>query len=64
MARRLIARPALLLGLLLTLALPALAGDADVKVHITDTGKKYHRARCRYLRQSDYVITLEEARRR
>jgi len=25
-------------------------------VHITRTGKKYHKAGCRYLRQSDFAV--------
>ena len=30
-------------------------------VHITRTGKKYHRAGCRYLNQSDIPVTREQA---
>jgi hypothetical protein len=31
------------------------------KVYITDTGEKYHRGSCSYLRQSKHAITLTEA---
>ena len=34
------------------------------EVHITDTGEKYHRAGCRYLKSSDHTITLTEAKAR
>lgn len=37
---------------------------SEKKVHVTATGEKYHRANCQYLRQSDYEITLKEAKRR
>jgi hypothetical protein len=30
-------------------------------VHITKTGEKYHRAGCRYLKQSDNAIELKDA---
>ena len=33
-----------------------------VTVHITKTGKKYHRAGCRYLKDSDSEVTLDEAK--
>ncbi len=33
-----------------------------VTVHITRTGKKYHRAGCRYLKDSDSEVTLDEAK--
>ena len=33
-------------------------------VYVTETGHKYHRASCRYLRQSCEPITLEDARKR
>lgn len=33
-------------------------------VHITRTGKKYHRAGCRSLSRSDIPVTLEEAKQR
>jgi hypothetical protein len=38
--------------------------DGEVIVHITRTGEKYHRAGCRYLRQSDITISLTEAKER
>lgn len=33
-------------------------------VHITDTGKKYHSAGCRYLEKSDHEVTLSDAKAR
>ena len=33
-------------------------------VYVTETGHKYHRESCRYLRQSCEPITLEDARKR
>lgn len=33
-------------------------------VHITKTGEKYHRSGCRYLRQSDITVSLNEAKSR
>jgi len=56
-----------------TLALPGQQAAAQTKprhktvqakeklVHITRTGAKYHAAGCRYLRRSDYVVSLSEA---
>lgn len=38
-------------------------GD-DVTVHITRTGRKYHRPSCRHLSRSKIQITLKEARER
>ena len=55
---------AVALVLLALLGLTALADDADIKVRITDTGTKYHKAGCQYLRQSDHTITLKEAKER
>lgn len=37
------------------------SSDSTVMVHITDTGSKYHRAGCRYLK-SDTEVTLEKAK--
>jgi micrococcal nuclease len=37
------------------------APAAEVTVYITNTGKKYHRAGCSYLRQSQKAISLDEA---
>lgn len=34
------------------------------QVHYTRTGKKYHSKGCRYLSNSDYVCTLEQAKKR
>lgn len=41
-----------------------LSADDQAIVHITRTGEKYHRAGCRYLRQSDMPVTLVEAKER
>jgi len=35
----------------------------DATVYVTETGKKYHRAGCRYLRKSKIPISLKEAKR-
>ena len=35
---------------------------ADVMVHITRTGKKYHNAGCSYLKESDTEVSLEDAK--
>lgn len=37
---------------------------SPILVHITNTGKKYHAAGCRYLKNSDIEVTLEEAKGR
>ncbi len=64
MLKTLVSRiPIALVGLLLMGSM-ALAGDSEVKVHITKTGTKYHKAGCRYLSKSDYTITLKEAKER
>ncbi|MGA2496919.1 MAG: hypothetical protein ABSH20_04215 [Tepidisphaeraceae bacterium] len=34
----------------------------SVTVHVTRTGKKYHRAGCAYLSKSDIPITLDQAK--
>jgi hypothetical protein len=64
--KRLITRTLLVASLALGLVLTAVAAksDADIMVHITRTGHKYHVAGCRYLRQSDYIVTLKEAKSR
>jgi competence protein ComEC len=36
--------------------------NQSVTVYITDTGKKYHRAGCRYLRKSKHAISLKDAK--
>ncbi|WP_236355023.1 DNA/RNA non-specific endonuclease [Konateibacter massiliensis] len=36
--------------------------QTSIEVHITKTGKKYHSAGCQYLRQSDIVTTLDQAK--
>lgn len=38
------------------------SANEAVTVHITRTGKKYHRAGCRYLKDSDSEVTLDEAK--
>lgn len=38
------------------------SSNEAVTVHITKTGKKYHRAGCRYLKDSDSEVTLDEAK--
>lgn len=41
-------------------------GDGDIRgitVYITETGEKYHRWGCQYLRQSCISISLAEAKR-
>lgn len=36
--------------------------NSSIEVHITNTGSKYHSAGCRYLKQSDIVVTLSQAK--
>ena len=36
--------------------------DTSATVYITDTGKKYHRSGCRYLKDSKHAISLEKAK--
>ena len=36
--------------------------NSETMVHITATGKKYHRAGCRTLKKSDTEVTLDEAK--
>lgn len=38
------------------------ASNEQVTVHITATGKKYHRAGCRYLKESDSEVSLDDAK--
>jgi competence protein ComEC len=64
----------ILLALLLALCLgtPALppaqvhaqsfqAAKKEVTVYVTNTGKRYHRANCQYLRRSKHEMTLKDA---
>jgi hypothetical protein len=44
-----------------TAIVPLVASNDDVIVHITKTGKKYHREGCGYLKESDIQVTLAEA---
>jgi len=56
----------ILLSLCLTVAVPGLSltaladGNGDTTVYVTNTGKKYHRAGCSYLK-SCHSISLEDA---
>lgn len=64
MFKRLLKLP-VILAFLMALSMSAMAvSDADITVHITATGHKYHKAGCRYLRQSDYKVSLKEAKER
>lgn len=38
------------------------SSNSETMVHITATGKKYHRAGCRTLKKSDSEVTLDEAK--
>lgn len=38
------------------------SSNSETMVHITATGKKYHRADCRTLKKSDTEVTLDEAK--
>ncbi len=38
------------------------SSNSEMMVHITATGKKYHRAGCRTLKKSDTEVTLDEAK--
>jgi hypothetical protein len=40
---------------------PSLVAEQQVSVYITRTGKKYHRAGCRYLSRSMIRISLADA---
>lgn len=37
--------------------------NAEIIVYVTNTGKKYHRGTCRYLKKSKIPISLEDAKR-
>ena len=41
--------------------LEAAQDPATITVYITETGEKYHRGDCRYLRQSKIAVSLKEA---
>lgn len=45
----------------LIIALSAAAAAADTIAYITDTGKKYHNAGCRFLKDSRYEISKSDA---
>lgn len=38
------------------------SGDDETIVYITDTGEKYHRGNCRYLKKSKHAISLADAK--
>lgn len=52
----------LLLSLLLGTLSVVAQSDAEVKVYVTDTGQKYHKASCRHLKQSKREVTLQWAK--
>lgn len=58
LARRL----ASVLIVLVLLVLTAVAADPNTIVHITETGTKYHKAGCQYLKKSDIEVTLSKAK--
>lgn len=39
----------------------SIANAASITVYVTNTGEKYHRGTCRYLRQSKIAISLDDA---
>lgn len=41
---------------------PTVSDDQSETVYVTETGKKYHREGCRYLKKSKIPISLEEAK--
>lgn len=43
------------------ISLVAYQGSCEITVYITETGKKYHRLDCQYLRESYIPISLKEA---
>lgn len=38
--------------------------ESSITVYITDTGERYHRGDCQYLRYSKHAVSLKEAKRR
>ena len=42
---------------------PIESPDAEKKVYVTDSGKKYHSEGCRFLSKSKIAIALAEARK-
>jgi hypothetical protein len=53
-----------LLAALTAVAPASIAQPQDVTVYVTNTGTKYHRDGCRYLRQSRIPMKLSEAKKR
>lgn len=37
--------------------------ESSITVYVTDTGERYHRGECRYLRYSKHSVSLKEAKR-
>jgi hypothetical protein len=37
--------------------------DSSITVYTTDTGERYHRGDCQYLRYSKHAVSLKEAKR-
>lgn len=37
--------------------------ESSITVYITDTGERYHRGDCQYLRYSKHAVSLKEAKR-
>lgn len=37
--------------------------ESSITVYVTDTGERYHRADCQYLRYSKHAVSLKEAKR-
>ena len=46
-----------------TTAKPIESPDAEKKVYVTDSGKKYHSEGCRFLSKSKIEVALAEARK-
>ncbi|SHO54020.1 peptidoglycan-binding domain-containing protein [Anaerocolumna xylanovorans] len=51
------------LGVTVTKSASSSTAKTEATVYITRTGSKYHRAGCRYLRQSQIAISLSDAKR-
>jgi hypothetical protein len=37
--------------------------ESQITVYVTDTGERYHRGDCQYLRYSKHAVSLKEAKR-
>jgi hypothetical protein len=64
MARQLLIRSlaALLLALMLFGTVVAAVDESKVVVYITETGEKYHKGSCRYLKKSKIETNLKQAK--